>query len=78
MTQEIVRHDVLVLQFALGISKDLEAIVRRDPRVMSRSPQMFTHYDSVVQDLLSRMQNNLETTRNLQEKLQEHSERITY
>ena len=77
MTQEIVRHNVLVLQFALGISKDLEAIVRRDPRVMSRSPQMFTHYDSVVQDLLRRMQNNLETTRNLQEKLREHSERIT-
>ena len=77
MTQEIVRHNILVLQFALGISKDLEAIVRRDPRIMSRSPQMFTNYDSVVQDLLSRMQSNSETTRNLQEKLREHSERIT-
>ena len=77
MTQEIVRHNILVLQFALGISKDLEAIVRRDPRIMSRSPQMFTNYDSVVQDLLSRMQSNSETTRNLQEKLRENSERIT-
>ena len=77
MTQEIVRHNVLVLQFALGISKDLEAIVRRDPRVMSRSPHMFTNYDSVIQDLLNRMQNNSETSRNLQEKLREHSERIT-
>ena len=77
MTQEIVRHNILVLHFALGISKDLEAIVRRDPRVMSRSPQMFANYDSVVQDLLGRMQNNSETTRNLQEKIREHSERIT-
>ena len=77
MTQEIVRHNILVLHFALGISKDLEAFVRPDPRVISRSPQMFANYDSVVQDLLGRMQNNSETTRNLQEKIREHSERIT-
>ncbi|CAH3023646.1 unnamed protein product [Porites evermanni] len=77
LTQEIVRHNILVLQFALGISKDLDAIVRRDPMVMSRSPQMFTNYDSVIQDLLNRMQNNSETSRNFQEKLREHSERIT-
>ena len=77
LKQEIIDHNFLVLQFALGISKDLEAIVRRDPRVMSRSPQMFANYDSVVQDLLSRTQNNSETTRSLQGKIQEHSERIT-
>ena len=78
LKQEIINHNILVLQFALGIDKDLEAIVRRDPRVMSRSPQMFGNDDSVVQDpFLSRMQNNSETTRNLQEKIREHSERIT-
>lgn len=77
LKQENIHHSILILRFALGINKDLEAIVRRDPRAMSRSPQMFTNYDSVVQDLLVKMQNNSETTRTLQEKLREHSERIT-
>ena len=64
--------------FVLGVGQDFEAIVRRDlTSVMSLSPQMFTNYDSVFQDRLSRIHNNSQTTWNLQEQLREHSERIT-
>ena len=64
--------------FVLGVGQDLEAIVRSDSTsVMSLSPQMFTNYDSVFQDRLSRIHNNSQTTWNLQEQLREHSERIT-
>ena len=64
--------------FVLGVGQDFEAIVRRDSTsVMSLSPQMFTNYDSVFQDRLSRIHNNSQTTWNLQEQLREHSERIT-
>ena len=63
---------MLILQLALLITNQLTAIVTLDPRVMSRSPQIFTNYDSVVQNLLSS-----EITRNLHEKLQMHGERIT-
>lgn len=77
LKQENIHHNILILRFALDVNKDLEAIVRRGPRAMSRSPQMFTNYDSVVQDLLVKMQNYSETTRTMQEKSREHSERIT-
>ena len=61
----------------MGLSRDVEAIVRRDPGVLSRSPQFFSNYDSVVQDILNQTQRGAEETRNLQAKLQEHSQRIT-
>ena len=77
LKKENAYHSILILQFALRVNNELEAVVRRDPRVMSRSPQIFTNYDSIVQDLLNQMQNSSETIRNLQEKLREHSERIT-
>ena len=52
-------------------------MLRRDPRIMSRSPQIFTNYDNVIQDLLNQIQISSEATRNLQDKLREHSGRIT-
>ena len=55
----------------------MESLLRSDPRIVSRSPQMFTNYDNVIQDLLNQMQLSSEATRNLQETLREHSERIT-
>ena len=77
LKKENAHHSILILQFALRVNNELEAVVRRDPRVMSRSPHILTNYDSIVQDLLNQMQNSSETMRNLQEKLREHSERIT-
>ena len=55
----------------------MESSLRSDPRIVSRSPQIFANYDNVIQDLLNQMQLGSEATRNLQEKLREHSERIT-
>ena len=59
------------------MSNELEAIVRRDPRAMSRSAQIFTNYDSIIPDLLNQMHGSEETTRSLHEKIQEQSQRIT-
>ena len=55
----------------------MESSLRSDPRIVSRSPQIFANYDNVIQDLLNQMQLSSEATRNLQEKFREHSERIT-
>ena len=55
----------------------MESSLRSDPRIVSRSPQIFANYDNVIQDLLNQIQLSSEATRNLQEKLREHSERIT-
>ena len=55
----------------------METSLRSDPRIVSRSPQIFANYDNVIQDLLNQIQLSSEATRNLQEKLREHSERIT-
>ena len=70
-------HSVLLLQFALRLSGEMESSLRSDPRIVSRSPQIFANYDNVIQDLLNQIQLSLEATRNLQEKLRERSERIT-
>ena len=55
----------------------MESSLRSDPRIVSRTPQIFANYDNVIQDLLNQMQLSSEATRNVQEKLREHSERIT-
>ena len=70
-------HSILLLQFALRLSGEMESSLRGDPRIVSRSPQIFANYDNVIQDLLNQMQLSSEATRNLQDKLREHSERIT-
>ena len=67
----------MLLHLALRLSRELEAYLKRDPRVVSRSPQLLTNHDSVIQDILTKMQMGTEETRNQQSKLREHSERIT-
>ena len=59
------------------MSKELEVILTRDPRMMSRSPQLLSNYDSLMQDLHNQMQIRVEEVRNLQRKVQENSGRIT-
>ena len=54
LKQENIHHNILILRFALGINKDLEAIVRRDPRAMSRSPQMRSEERRVGKECRSR------------------------
>ena len=77
LQQENAHHTILILRLAVGLSKDIEAILRRDPRIVSGSPQFLSNYDNVVQDILNQMQYSAEETRNLHGKLQEHSQRIT-
>ena len=55
----------------------MESVLRSDPRNVSRRQQIFANYDNVIQDILNQIQIHSEVRRNLQEKLLEHSERIT-
>jgi len=49
----------------------------RDIRIVSRNPNFFTNYDSVIADVLAQVQTQARETRDLREKCREHSERIT-
>ena len=70
-------HTSLLLHFALRLSSELEAFLKRDLTAVSRSPQLLTNYDSVIQDILGQLQIGTEETRNQQSTLREQSERIT-
>ena len=59
------------------MSREMEALLTRDPRIMARSPNIFTNYDGVITDLLSQVQTGAAENRDLREKCREHSERIT-
>ena len=61
----------------MRLSKEFEALLERDPRIMSRNPHLVSNYDSVIADLLTQIQTQAGETRNLREKCQEHSESIT-
>ncbi|XP_020628625.1 TNF receptor-associated factor 6-like, partial [Orbicella faveolata] len=70
-------HTSLLLHFALRLSSELETFLKRDLSAVSRSPQLLTNYDSVIQDILGQLQIGTEETRNQQSTLREQSERIT-
>ena len=55
----------------------MEALLTRDPRILSRSPHMLTNYDGIISDILTQIQTSTTETRDFREKLREHSERIT-
>ena len=59
------------------MSKEMEALLVGDPRIVSRNPHILSNYDSVIADLLAQVQTQAGETRNLREKCREHSERIT-
>ena len=61
----------------MRVGREVEALLMRDPRLMSRNPQLFSNYDSVIADILAQVQTQAGETRNIREKCQEHSERIT-
>ena len=54
----------------------MEALLTRDPRIMSRRPHLFTNYDGIISDILAQIQTSTAKNRDLQEKCREHSERI--
>ena len=59
------------------MSREIEVLLTRDPRIMSRSPHIFTNYDGIISDILAQIQTTTAENRDLQEKCREHSERIT-
>ena len=77
LEQENTYHTTLVLKYAIRMSREMEALLMRDPRIMARSPNFFTNYDGVIADLLSQVQTGTAENRDLREKCREHSERIT-
>ena len=77
MEQEKDYHCTLLLQCAVRLSKELEALMMRDPRIGSRNPHISTNYDGANAELLTQLQTQAGETRDLREKCREHSERIT-
>ena len=71
------QHNGLLLQFAIKMSKELEAALTRVPRTTSRSPQLLTNDYSLIQDVQNQLQIRADDLRSLQGKLQENSRRIT-
>ncbi|CAH3037682.1 unnamed protein product [Pocillopora meandrina] len=70
-------HTTLLLHYAIRMSKEMEALLVGDPRIVSRNPHILSNYDSVIADLLAQVQTQAGETRNLREKCREHSDRIT-
>ena len=77
MEQANAYHTTLVLQCALRMGREMEALLRHNPGMMSRSPNMFANYDAIIPDILAQVQTNTAENRDLREKYREHSERIT-
>ena len=65
------------MRTALGLGKDIEAIFKRDPRILSRNSPFLSNYDNLIQDILNQIHYNKEEIRNLHGRIQEHSQRIT-
>ena len=55
----------------------MEALLTRDPRIVSRSPHILTNYDGIISDILAQIQTSTAEIRDLQERTREHSQRIT-
>ena len=55
----------------------MEALLTRDPRIVSRGPHIFTNYDGIISDILAQIQTSTAEIRDLQERTREHSQRIT-
>ncbi|CAH3182271.1 unnamed protein product [Porites lobata] len=77
LESENVYHTTLLLHQGLKMGREMEAVVTRDPRILSRSPHIFTNYDGIISDILAQIQTTTVENRDLREKLRENSERIT-
>lgn len=70
-------HTTLILRHVLRFSRELGALLIRDPRIVSRDSHILPNYESAITDLVSQIQIQAGENRNLILKHQEHSERIT-
>ena len=77
MERENVYHTTLLLHHGLRMGREMEAVLTRDPRILSRSPHIFTNYDGIISDILAQIQSSTAENGDLRERIREHSERIT-
>ena len=77
LKRENVYHTTLLLHHGLRMGREMEALLTRDRRILSRSPHILTNYDGIISDILTQIQTSATETRDFREKLREHSERIT-
>ena len=59
------------------MGREMKAVLTRDPRILSRSPHIFTNYDGIISDLVGQIQSSTAENGDLRERIREHSERIT-
>ena len=59
------------------MGREMEAVLTRDPRILSRSPHIFANYDGIISDILAQIQSSTAENGDLRERIREHSERIT-
>ena len=77
LEDHVVPHSCLVLKTALSLSRDMESVLCRTPGLASRSPGFVADYENVIKDILTRVQGVGGEHRELSEKVQKQSERIT-
>ena len=77
LQNENVYHTTLLLHHGLRMGREMEAVLTRDPRILSRSPHIFTNYDGIISDILAQIQSSAAENGDLRERIREHSERIT-
>lgn len=74
---EHVYHTTLLLQHGIKLGKELETLLTRDPRLLSRHPHVFKNYDGVIADIMGQLQQNSTEFNILRSTVQEQSQRIT-
>ena len=70
-------HSSLLLKLALNVSRDVESLMCRNPRLLSRNPGFASDYEKTISDILSQVSDLFKANRELREKLQDQSQRIT-
>ena len=70
-------HSSLLLKLALNVSRDMESLMCRNPRLLSRIPGFASDYEKTISDILSQVQNTVKENRELRGKIQDQSQRIT-
>ena len=73
----MVAHLSTLLKTVLTLYKDVESLMCRNPRLLSSNPGFASAYEKTMSDILSQVQNTVKENRELREKFQDQSQRIT-
>ena len=69
-------HNILLLEMALNLSRDVESLMCRNPRVLSRNPGFVSDYDKTINDILSQVQDTVKENRELRGQVDAQERRI--